>query len=332
VFLGTPQVALPSLEGLIGSRHEVVAVVTQPDRGRGRGRKPSPSPVGQRALSAGIPLLRSEAVGDRETVEALNELRPDLGVVVAFGQFIPKQVRTLPRLGYLINGHASLLPHYRGASPIAQAILDGQQYTGVSVMRVERAMDAGPVALARSIKIGDTETTGELTLRLSNLAAELLLEAVEAIAEKTIQWTEQDHARASIAPKISRADGRIDWCLNTAECVRQVNAMAPKPGAFTPLAEANAGELKILRAGFYSEAADQKPAKPPRPGDLRLADHDGAPPLRIGTADGWLVPLEVQRPGGKVMDPAAFLRGYPLGEGNLLGRTASHENKQGEQG
>ena len=306
-------------------------MVTQPDRGRGRGRKQSPSPVGQRALSAGVPLRRSDRVGDGETVETLKSLQPDLGVVVAFGQFIPKQVRTLPRLGYLINGHASLLPRYRGASPIAQAILDGQEHTGVSVMRVEREMDAGPVAVARPVKIGTTETTGELTLRLSELAAELLLEAVESIAEKTIRWTEQDHTLASVAPKISRTDGRIDWCQNTAECVRRVNAMAPKPGAFTPLAEADAGELKILRASACPETAEKNSAQPPRPGDLRLADHDGAPPLRIRTADGWLVPLEVQRSGGKVMEPAAFLRGYPLAEGNLLGRTASREDEKGEQ-
>jgi len=324
-FFGTPQVALPTLDGLLASRHEVVAVVSQPDRGRGRGRKPSPSPISERALSAGIPLLRYEKVGELEAIEDLRQYQPDLGVVVAYGQFIPKPVRTLPRLGYLINGHASLLPKYRGASPIAQAILDGEKYTGVSVMRVEKAMDAGPVALSRSIEIGDEETTGELTLRLSELAAQLLLEAIDAIAEEVVQWTEQDHARASVAPKLSRADGQIDWNQNTATCVRRINAMAPKPGAFTQLPEEGAGELRILRAKPYTGPAStiQGHDQSPRPGELLLADDSDAPPLRIRTADGWLVPLEVQRSGGKVMAPGAFLRGHPLSGGLLLDGRAS---------
>ena len=323
-FFGTPQVALPTLEALLGSRHPVVAVVTQPDRGRGRGRKESPSPVGERALAAGVPLLRPENVGDAETVETLSGCAADLGIVVAFGQFIPRQIRTLPRLGYLINGHASLLPRYRGASPIAQAILDGEEATGVSVMRVERAMDAGPVALVRRLEIGERETTGELTERLSALAAEALLETVEAIAENQVEWTEQDDTKASVAPKITRADGLIDWAQGATRCARQIHAMAPKPGAFThlPPADGQAAELKILRAyALPAETADS-----PRPGELRLASEAADPPIRIGTAEGWLVPLEVQRAGGKTMDPAAFLRGHPLEDQLLLG---SGEHKPG---
>ena len=149
IFFGTPEIAVPSLERLIEGPFDVVGVVSQPDRGRGRGRKRSPSPVAARAADAGVDLLRPENVGEDATAEALARAKPDLGVVVAFGQFIPKRIRTLPRLGYLINGHASLLPRYRGAAPVAHAILDGERYTGVSVMRVERTMDAGPVALAR---------------------------------------------------------------------------------------------------------------------------------------------------------------------------------------
>ena len=308
--------ALPTLEALLDSQHELVAVVSQPDRGRGRGRKRSPSPVAERAADAGVDLLRPENVGEDATAEALARAKPDLGVVVAFGQFIPKRIRTLPRLGYLINGHASLLPRYRGAAPVAQAILDGERYTGVSVMRVERAMDAGPVALARRLEIGAEETTGELTLRLSHLAADLLLEALDAIAKDTVQWAEQDHHGASVAPKITRDDARIDWNRDASSCVRQVNAMAPKPGAFTSLGEETI--LRILRARPYSG----REAAPTRPGELRLAEDDEAPPLRIGTGEGWLVPLEVQRSGGKTMDPGAFLRGHPLENGMILGETS----------
>ena len=322
-FFGTPEVALPTLDGLLASRHELAVVVSQPDRGRGRRRKLSPSPVSERALSAGIPLLRYENVGEAQSIEALRQHQPDLGVVVAYGQFIPKPVRTLPQRGYLINGHASLLPKYRGASPIAQAILDGEKHTGVSVMRVERAMDAGPVALARPIEIGAEETTGELTGRLSRLAADLLLEVIDAIADENVQWTEQDHTRASVAPKISREDGQIDWTQDTATCVRRVNAMAPKPGAFTLLPEEGAGELRILRA--RTDPGSGPASATGQPGELRLADDADAPPLRIGTGDGWLVPLEVQRSGGKAMAPAAFLRGHPLQSGLLLDSGASRK-------
>lgn len=315
--------ALPSLEGLLESRHSVVAVVTQPDRGRGRGRKRSASPVGERALAENLPLLRPEVVGDADSLEALKRAEPDLGVVVAFGQFIPKSVRSLPRLGYLINAHASLLPKYRGASPVAQAILDGEQQTGVSIMRVEREMDSGPVALTRSIEIGEEETTGELTDRLATLAGATLLEALDAIAEGHATWAEQDPALASLAPKIARGDGRIDWTRDTATCVRRIHAMAPRPGAFTrlPDEDPDGAGLRILRARPYAGSSDEAP----QPGQIRLADQPDAPPLRIGTADGWLVPLEVQRPGGKAMDPAAFLRGCPLPETSLLPGTAAQK-------
>ena len=317
--------ALPSLEGLLESRHAVVAVVTQPDRGRGRGRKRSPSPVGELALAKDLTLLRPEVIGDSDSLEALQRAKPDLGVVVAFGQFIPKPIRCLPSLGYLINAHASLLPKYRGASPVAQAILDGEKRTGVSIMRVEREMDAGPVALTRSIEIGEEETTGELTDRLAALAAEALLEALDAIAEDQAPWTEQDPALASLAPKIARADGRIDWKRDTATCVRRIHAMAPRPGAFTRLPDEgdDGAGLRILRARPYAGSAKDAP----QPGQIRLADQPDAPPLRIGTADGWLVPLEVQRPGGKAMDPAAFLRGYPLQETNLLAGTTAKKDE-----
>ena len=150
-------------------------------------------------------------MADPETETALRETKPDIGVVVAFGQFIPKRVRELPRLGYLINAHASLLPKYRGASPIAQAILDGERETGVSVMRVEREMDSGPVALTRRLEIGAQENTAELTERLSRLAADAIADALETIAAERVEWTEQDHARASVAPKLAKSDGALDW-------------------------------------------------------------------------------------------------------------------------
>jgi len=179
-FFGTPDFAVPSLERLLAGPHDVVAVISQPDRRRGRGRKLSPSPVAEVAQREGLPLLRPERVGAPEVEAEIRRCAPDLGAVVAFGQFLPKRIRELPAKGYLINGHASLLPRHRGAAPIQRAILAGDSVTGVSIMRIEREMDAGPVALTRETAIGPDENAGELATRVASLTAEALAEAVES--------------------------------------------------------------------------------------------------------------------------------------------------------
>ena len=169
------------------------------------------SPVAQIASQAEIPVLKPASVGERTFVETLESLKPDIGVVAAFGQFLPRSIRELPSRGYLINAHASLLPRYRGAAPIARALLAGESRTGVSVMRVVRDMDAGPVAMRREIKIGETENAAELTDRLARLSADAIEEALEAISLETIRFTEQDASQATSAPKITREDAIIDW-------------------------------------------------------------------------------------------------------------------------
>jgi methionyl-tRNA formyltransferase len=294
---------------LLAGPHDVVCVVSQPDRRRGRGRKTSPSPVAQVALRADIALLRPEAVGHDECVAALRATAPDLGIVVAFGQFIPKKVRTLPGLGYLLNAHASLLPRYRGAAPIARAVLAGERVTGISVMRIEREMDAGPVALVRSLEIGPDETTGELEGRLASLAAEAIAEATDRAAEGALRWTEQDAQQATLAPKIERDEARLDWRQNAVSLANRVRAMAPKPGAVTTL---DGEPLRILAA---RAAAEPSPGDPP--GTVRHAA--GPNPLRIATGSGWLVPRRLQRAGGKPLDVGAFLRGRPVPDGTRLG-------------
>jgi methionyl-tRNA formyltransferase len=282
-----------------------VAVVSQPDRPRGRGRRLSPSPVAEVALREKLLLLRPERVGDAEA--ALRDARPDLGVVVAFGQFLPLRIRSLPALGYCINGHASLLPRWRGAAPIARAILAGDRTTGVSVMRVEREMDAGAVALRREIEIGPDETTGELEARLAELTAELVAEAVDAIGAGRVAWTSQDAAGACAAPKLGRADAQLDFREGAAPLARRVRALAPAPGATTALG----GEpLRILAARAEPGAVDAAP------GTVRRR---GGGALRIATADGWLVPLVLQRAGGRPLDVDAFLRGRDIPDGTRLG-------------
>jgi methionyl-tRNA formyltransferase len=249
-------------------------------------------------------------VNSAEFADELRSFRPDLGVVVAFGQFISKRVRELPSLGYLINGHASLLPRHRGAAPIAHAILAGDTETGVSVMRLEREMDAGPVAAMRSITVAPDENAGSLTERLARLTADLIVETVDEIAADRVVWTDQDHSLATLAPKIERDDARLDFAEAAAALVRRVRAMAPKPGAFAMEGDK---PLRILAAEALTGSCEDAP------GTARLSD-DGT--LRIATGEGWLVPRILQRPGGRALDVADFQRGRPISDGARLGNQA----------
>jgi len=289
-------------------------VVSQPDRPRGRGRHPGPSPVSALALRAGIPLLRPERVGDPEVERELAALAPDLGVVVAFGQFLPRRIRELPRLGYLVNGHASLLPRWRGAAPIARAILAGDTRTGISVMRVEREMDAGPVALRAELEIGPDEDAGSLEARLAALCADAVVRAIDAIAGGKVAWVAQDPALATFAPKLEPGEARLDWSERAEGLARRVRAFAPSPGAWTTF---GAERLRILAA-----RAEPGPVGD-APGTVRRrrepADPQQGSILRIATGDGWLVPTHVQRAGGRPMDVAAYLRGHDLPDGATLG-------------
>jgi methionyl-tRNA formyltransferase len=277
-------------------------VVSQPDRPRGRGRKLSPSPVAERALAAGLPLLRPERVGDAAVVEALRAAAPDLGVVVAFGQFLPKPVRELPRLGYLINAHASLLPRHRGAAPIAHAILAGDAETGISVMRVDKEMDAGPVCLERRTPIGAGETAGELEPRLAALAADAIAEALERVERGAARFVPQDHARATLAPKLGPGDARLDPVRPAAELARRVRALSPRPGAALRFG----GEtLRILAAHAEPGPVDRAPGLARRRENV----------LCVATSDGWLSLDRLQRPGGRVLPAAELLRGFAVPDG-----------------
>ncbi|MDE0910576.1 MAG: methionyl-tRNA formyltransferase [Myxococcota bacterium] len=304
LFFGTPEIAVPSLERLIAGPFDVVGVVSQPDRRRGRGRKVSPSPVSAVALREDIPLFRPEKVASvREELEALST---DMGVVVAFGQFLPKSIRELPRHGYLINAHASLLPKYRGAAPINHAILEGEHTTGVSVMRVDREMDAGPVALTREIEIGENETAGELTERMGELAATALEPALQQIDEGTVVFEDQDHTSATEAGKLTREMGELHWSEPAETLVQRIRAFAPKPGAFTHL---EGDLLRIYSA--HTEEANSVPA----PGTIAVEENKR---LRVATGKDWLVPERVQRAGGKEMPVDAFLRGREIATGSVF--------------
>ena len=301
---------MPTLARLLAGPHRVAAVVSQPDRPRGRGRKSSPAPVAALALAAGVRLLRPERVGDPAVIAGLAHVAPDLGVVVAFGQFLPRSVRELPKLGYSINAHASLLPRHRGAAPIAHAILAGDAETGISIMRVEREMDAGAVCLVRRTPIAADETRGALEERLAALAADAVADAIDAIAAGRARFDAQDGARATLAPKLGPADAALDFARPAGELARRVRALAPRPGA---VAQLGSERLRIL-------AARVEPGPPDRaPGAVQRA---GAA-LRVATSDGWLVLERLQRPGGRPLPVADFLRGFDVPDAARLERPAS---------
>ncbi len=304
---------MPTLSRLLTGPHEVVAVISQPDRPRGRGRRPQPSPVSALAASAGVPLFRPEHVNTPEFLAGFKATQADLGIVAAYGQFLPRSIRDQPTAGYLINAHASLLPRYRGAAPIAHALLDGNTETGVSVMKIVREMDAGPVSLIGRIPIPPRANTLQLTEALAELAANLIEDAVNQIADGGLRWHEQDHDAASTAPRLSREDAQLDFRQSAEQLVLRIRAMAPRPGATTLL---DGEPLRILEAQVQPGATEGL-----RPGIVMR----GAPPeprLRITTGKAWLVPEQVQRAGGRVLPIDAFLRGKDVPEGTQLGGPA----------
>jgi methionyl-tRNA formyltransferase len=298
LFFGTPEFAVPSLQALAESRHAVVGLVSQPDRPRGRGRKLVPTPTKAEATARGIPVLQPEKVGERGALDWMGGLAPDLGCVVAFGQFIPKSVRELPRFR-LINAHASLLPRHRGAAPIQHAILAGDERTGITVIRIEREMDAGPWCLMRETEILPEETAGELSTRLMALAAEALLEAVDQIAAGRADFRPQDSAGVTLASKLGKEFGRIDWREPRERVLRRIRAATPWPGADLCLRKAQT-RLRILEAGGVAGAES-----PDRPGRVRVE----AERLLVSALDGWIEVRRLQKPGGRAMSAVEYLRG-----------------------
>jgi methionyl-tRNA formyltransferase len=287
IFLGTPEFALPALRALSEGRHEVVGVITQPDRPSGRGRKLQPTPVKELATELGLPVRQPAKVGEPEVLEWMRSMRADLGVVVAFGQFIPKSVRELPTLG-MINAHASLLP--------------GDARTGISVMRVVKEMDAGDVCLVRETEIRPEENAGELGERLAELAAEALVEAVEEIAAGRAVFRSQDATRVTEAPKIGREFARLDWEEPAERILRRIRAATPRPGADL-LLERAAKKLRILEARCASDAG-----APPSSGAIRA---EGGR-LLAAAADAWVEITRLQVPGRAPVSAAEFLRGAEI--------------------
>jgi methionyl-tRNA formyltransferase len=300
VFFGTPEFAVPTLKALLASRHPVVGVVTQPDRPRGRGRRVSEPPVKAAATAAGVPVIQPDRLRDPAVLDTLREWQPDLGVVAAYGKLIPEDVLHLPRHG-MINVHASLLPKYRGAAPIHRAVIDGEAETGVTIMRVEKMLDAGPMLAKAKRPIGPDETSDVIEPDLARLGASLLVDVVEQIAAGTVQQELQDFMLCSYAPKLTKEEGLIDWTLPASYIHNRVRGLFPWPHAYTYLD----GTRIIVLTTRVEEAAADAP-----PGTVIGVTRDA---IHVVTGhDGRLAIERVQLEGGRPLTVREFLAGHPI--------------------
>lgn len=299
VFYGTPEFAVPALTRLLDSPHRVAAVVTQPDRGRGRGQRVSESPVKRTATARGARVLQPERLGDGAFLATLSALEPDLAVVAAYGRMLPDAVLAAPRLR-TINIHPSLLPKYRGAAPVQRAIIAGETETGVTIMRLVREMDAGPTFARRTRPIAPDETSDVVEADLARLGADLVLEVIGALAAGTAVERAQDHAAATLAPRLSREDGRIDWRAPAAAIHNRVRGLHPWPHASAVL---DGARYLIHRTAVVAYPGADAPA----PGTLVETSGDR---LIVATGHGGaLAILEIQPEGRRRIGARAFLAG-----------------------
>jgi methionyl-tRNA formyltransferase len=304
IFMGTPEFALPSLKALRARGEQLIAVVTQPDRPQGRGQRLSAPPVKVAALAAGIPVQQPEKVRQPEFLEWCRSAAPDLIVVVAFGQILPKALLDIPRLG-CINVHASLLPKYRGAAPIAWAIIRGEHETGITTMQMDPGMDTGPMLVQRSMVIHPDDTAGTLGTRLAEMGANTLNETLDLLAQGRLSPTIQDSSLATLAPMLKKDDGRINWQQPAAAIHALVRGLTPWPGAWTQ----HAGEpWRIWKASVEPGTGE--------PGVVLRADAAG---IAVGTGDGHLVIIELQAPGKRRLLVRDYLAGHAIKTGERLG-------------
>lgn len=305
-FFGTPDFAVPSLQALIASRHEVVAVVSQPDRPKGRGQKVQPTPTRIVADAAGIQVLQPERIRTDEFLRDVAALRLDLGVVAAYGKILPDTLLALPRLG-MINVHASLLPEYRGAAPVHRAVIDGRTGTGVTIMRVVQALDAGPMLGKAAHPIGPDETSVEVERALAALGAPLLIEAVDALAAGTAVEEPQDDSRATYASKILKSEGVVDWSLPARRLHDLVRGLQPWPLVSAWLD----GRRYVLHRTQPTETSSTLPG-----GTIVEAAGDT---LSVAAGDGRVLRiLEIQPEGRRAMTAREFIAGRSVRAGAVF--------------
>lgn len=305
--MGTPDFAVPPLKALAEAGYEIAAVVTQPDKPKGRGKTLMPTPVKEEAMKHQIPVYQPVKVRDPEFVQILEKIGPDIIVVAAFGQIIPKGILDLPKFG-CINIHASLLPKYRGAAPIQQAVIDGEKASGVTIQRMSTGIDTGDMISKIVVPLSPEETGGSLFDKLALAGAELLIKTLPSIADGTAVYEKQpEESPTPYAAMLTKQMGHMDFTKSAVELERLVRGMNPWPSAYTRL---NGKTLKVWR----SEAAEAV-SKETCPGTIVKTDKAG---IHVACADGVLILKEVQLEGKKRMDTDAFLRGYLIEEGTVL--------------
>lgn len=309
--MGTPDFSVPVLESLVSSRHQVVAVVTQPDKPKGRGNGIAMSPVKETALKHGLEVFQPVRAREEAFIQKMRELKPDVMVVVAFGQILSKELLDVPFYG-CVNIHASLLPKYRGASPIQWAVINGDAQAGVTTMMMDEGMDTGDMLEKRAVCLDKKETGGSLFGRLSLLGGELILSTLDKLEKGTLRRIPQNHEEATYVKKIPKSLGEIDWSMDAAAIERLIRGLSPWPSAYTWLGG------KMLKLWEADVLPDEATAGENREGCGRVlaASSSG---LKVGTGGGILNITSLQLEGKKRMDTAAFLRGFPVQAGMRLG-------------
>lgn len=305
IFMGTPDFAVPSLEALL-TKHEVVLVVTQPDKPKGRGKKMVPTPVKACALEHGIPVLQPEKVKEPEFVEQLRSYEPDLIAVTAFGQILSEPILEMPKYG-CINVHGSLLPKYRGAAPMQWSIIDGEKVTGITTMYMAKGLDSGDMLLKAEVEITDEDTFATIHDKMAVTGANLLLDTLDQLEAGTLERIPQDHDAATYAPMITKETGHIDWSKNRQDIINLIRGLNPVPAAYTIYEEE---VLKIFGAVISDVQTDDAAN-----GEIVAVVKKG---FVIKCGDGCLLITEVQARGGKRMMTDAYLRGHAVKEGILL--------------
>ena len=311
VFFGTPQFAVPTLSQLLQSRHTVCGVVTQPDRPRGRGQKVSDAPVKALALAHHLPVLQPERLRDAAVADTIASWHPDLGVVAAYGKLIPEALLLIPRLG-MINVHGSLLPKYRGAAPVHRAVIAGETETGVTIMRVVKALDAGAMFATLRQPIGANDTSEMVERDLAERGAALLVQVADAIEDGTAREEPQDDSRATYAAKISREDGAIDWSATAAHIHNQVRGLYPWPHAYTFL---DGARIIVLKTRVDAQAPAEAGDRDDEAGTVVAVSREA---IVVAAGGGRLAILELQPEGKRPMPARDFIAGRALQPGVRL--------------
>jgi len=300
VFMGTPDFAVPVLKAIYESGHRISAVVTQPDKPTGRGYKVAPSPVKQWAVQTALPVYQPEKARNSEFIEIIRSIAPDLIVTAAYGQIISQSLLGIPPLG-CINVHASLLPKYRGASPIQQALMDGQTVTGITIFYMEAGVDTGDMILQTSTHILPEENAAELALRLSFLGAQDIVKVLKLFENGKPRAYPQDNSLATYCKKIDTLMGKIDWTKDALTIKNLVRGLTPKPGAYALF---SGSPIKVYAASEVNFEGSYKPG--------RIVSADNRNGLITACGKGFLRLHKIQKPGGKVMSDTDFLRGYEM--------------------